>query len=69
MSFVLVPIGGTVTITGHQIDLRIAGINAEILFHLSFSSLAVFSLDPRCDSGDSRGLSSCARARGICNGS
>lgn len=42
--FVLIPIGGTVEIWGHPIDLRIADVNAGILFLLAFSSLAVYGV-------------------------
>ena len=43
-AFVLIPFGGTVEIGGHKIDLRIADINAGILFLLAFSSLAVYGV-------------------------
>lgn len=42
--FVLIPIGGTVTIWGHQVDLRIADVNAGILLLFAFSSLAVYGV-------------------------
>jgi NADH-quinone oxidoreductase subunit H len=42
--FVLIPIGGTVEIWGHEVDLRIADVNAGILFLLAFSSLAVYGI-------------------------
>lgn len=42
--FVLIPFGGTVEIWGHQINLRIADVNAGILFLLAFSSLAVYGI-------------------------
>lgn len=42
--FVLIPIGGTVEIWGHPITLRIADVNAGILFLLAFSSLAVYGV-------------------------
>lgn len=43
-AFVLIPIGGKVEILGHQIDLRIADVNAGILFLLALSSLAVYGV-------------------------
>lgn len=43
-AFVLIPIGGTVTIWGKQVELRIADINVGILFLLAFSSLAVYGI-------------------------
>jgi NADH-quinone oxidoreductase subunit H len=42
--FVLIPIGGTVTLWGHEIQLRIADVNSGILFLLAFSSLAVYGI-------------------------
>ena len=42
--FVLIPIGDTITIWGHQISLRIADINAGVLFFLALSSLAVYGV-------------------------
>ncbi len=42
--FVLIPIGGTVTLWGHEINLWIADVNAGILFLLAFSSLAVYGI-------------------------
>ena len=42
--FVLIPIGGYVTIGEHQIRLQIADINAGVLFLLSISSLAVYGI-------------------------
>lgn len=42
--FVLIPIGGTIELFGYAIDLRIADINAGILFLLAFSSLAVYAV-------------------------
>jgi NADH-quinone oxidoreductase subunit H len=42
--FVLIPIGGTVEIWGHPIDLRIADFNGGILLLLAFSSLAVYGV-------------------------
>ena len=43
-AFVLIPVGGTVTILGREVDLRIADINAGIVFLLAFSSLAVYGV-------------------------
>lgn len=43
-AFVLIPIGGTVEMFGHQVDLRIADVNAGIVFLLAFSSLAVYGV-------------------------
>lgn len=43
-AFVLIPIGGTVTLWGHPISLRIADVNSGILFLLAFSSLAVYGI-------------------------
>lgn len=43
-AFVLIPVGGTVEIWGHQINLMIADVNAGILFLLAFSSLAVYGV-------------------------
>lgn len=42
--FVLIPVGGTVQIWGHEVKLRIADVNAGILFLLAFSSLAVYGV-------------------------
>lgn len=42
--FVLIPVGGTIELWGHQIPLYIADINAGILFLLAFSSLAVYGV-------------------------
>lgn len=42
--FVLIPIGGTVHLWGYEIQLRIADVNAGILFLLAFSSLAVYGV-------------------------
>jgi NADH-quinone oxidoreductase subunit H len=42
--FVVIPFGGTVTLFGHQISLRIADVNAGIVFLLAFSSLAVYGI-------------------------
>lgn len=43
-AFVLIPFGDTVEIFGHQVTLRIADVNAGILFLLAFSSLAVYGV-------------------------
>lgn len=43
-AFVLIPIGGTVTLWGVPIKLQIADINSGILFLLAFSSLAVYGV-------------------------
>ncbi len=42
--FVLIPVGGTVEIWGHQIQLHIADVNAGILLIFAFSSLAVYGV-------------------------
>lgn len=42
--FVVIPIGGTVQLWGHQIDLFIADVNAGIVFLLAISSLAVYGV-------------------------
>lgn len=42
--FVLIPVGGTVEIGGHEVKLQIADINAGIVFLLAFSSLAVYGV-------------------------
>lgn len=42
--FVLIPIGGTIQVAGHQIALRIADVNAGIVFLLAISSLAVYGV-------------------------
>lgn len=43
-AFVLIPVGGTVEIAGHQVALRIADVNAGIVLLLAFSSLAVYGV-------------------------
>lgn len=43
-AFVLIPFGGTITVFGHPVVLRIADMNAGIVFFLAFSSLAVYSV-------------------------
>jgi NADH-quinone oxidoreductase subunit H len=43
-AFVLIPVGGTVEIGGHSIALRIADVDAGIVFLLAFSSLAVYGV-------------------------
>jgi NADH-quinone oxidoreductase subunit H len=42
--FVLIPVGGTVHIWGHAVQLRIADVNAGFLLLLAFSSLAVYGV-------------------------
>lgn len=42
--FVLIPFGDTIEIFGHKVSLRIADVNAGILFILAFSSLAVYGI-------------------------
>lgn len=44
LAFVLIPIGGTVHWFGRDIDLRVADIDAGILFLLAISSLAVYGI-------------------------
>lgn len=43
-AFALLPFGGTVTVFGHPVALRIADVNAGIVFFLAFSSLAVYGV-------------------------
>lgn len=43
-AFVLIPIGGTVTLWGHDVTLQIADVDTGILFLLAFSSLAVYGI-------------------------
>ena len=43
-AFVLIPIGGTVEIWGHEVNLVIADVNAGVVFLLAFSSLAVYGI-------------------------
>lgn len=43
-AFVLIPVGGTVHLFGRDVALRIADVNAGILFLLAFSSLAVYGV-------------------------
>lgn len=43
-AFVIIPFGGTVTLWGHPVDLRIADVNAGVLFFLALSSLAVYGI-------------------------
>ncbi len=43
-AFVLIPIGGEIHIAGYPIELRIADVNAGIVFLLAFSSLAVYGI-------------------------
>lgn len=42
--FVLIPFGDTIEIWGHKIDLKIADVNAGILFLLAISSLSVYGV-------------------------
>lgn len=42
--FVLIPVGGTVMLWGHPVALRIADVNAGIVFLLAISSLAVYGV-------------------------
>jgi NADH-quinone oxidoreductase subunit H len=43
-AFVLIPVGDTVEIFGHTVQLRIADLNSGIVFLLAFSSLAVYGV-------------------------
>lgn len=43
-SFVLIPFGNTLNLFGYTIDLRIADVNAGIVFFLAFTSLAVYGV-------------------------
>jgi len=43
-AFALIPFGGTVEIWGRPVALRIADINAGVVFFLAFSSLAVYGI-------------------------
>ncbi len=43
-AFALIPFGGAVTLLGRTIELRIADVNAGIVFFLAFSSLAVYGI-------------------------
>ena len=40
----MIPFGGTVHLWGHEVSLRIADVNAGIVFLLAFSSLAVYGV-------------------------
>lgn len=42
--FVLIPFGDTIEVFGHKVSLRIADVNAGIVFILAFSSLAVYGI-------------------------
>ena len=42
--FVLIPVGDTIEVWGHQVSLHIADVNAGIVFLLAFSSLAVYGV-------------------------
>lgn len=43
-AFVLIPVGGTIHLFGHAIELHIADVNAGFLFLLALSSLAVYGI-------------------------
>jgi len=43
-AFAFIPVGGTVHLFGRDIDLRIADVNAGIVFLLAISSLAVYAI-------------------------
>lgn len=43
-AFVLIPVGGTIHVWGHDVPLYIADVNAGIVFLLAFSSLAVYAV-------------------------
>ena len=43
-AFVLIPVGGTIYLWDHPVDLYIADINAGIVFLLAFSSIAVYGV-------------------------
>lgn len=43
-AFVLIPMGGKVTLWGHEFPLQIANVNSGILFLLAFSSLSVYGV-------------------------
>ena len=43
-AFVLIPIGSTINIGGHPVNLWIANVNAGIVLLLAFSSLAVYGV-------------------------
>lgn len=43
-AFVIIPVGGTIYLWGHPVDLYIANLNSGILFLLAFSSLAVYGV-------------------------
>lgn len=43
-AFVLIPVGGTVHLWGHEVALRVADVNAGIVLLLAFSSLAVYGV-------------------------
>lgn len=44
VAFLFIPFGGTVEIWGYKVDLRIADVNAALVFLLAFSSLAVYGV-------------------------
>ncbi len=43
LSMAVIPFGGTVTLSGYEISLQVANLNAGILFLLAFGSLSVYS--------------------------
>ena len=43
-AFALIPFGGTITLFGHTVDLRIANLNSGVVFFLAFASLAVYGV-------------------------
>lgn len=43
-AFVLIPVGGKVTVFGHEVSLYIADVNAGFVFLLAFSSIAVYGV-------------------------
>lgn len=42
--FVIIPVGGTITLWGHPIRLQMADVNAGVLFFLAVSSLSVYGI-------------------------
>lgn len=43
-AFILIPFGDTIEVFGHTVSLKIADVNAGIIFLLAFSSLAVYGV-------------------------
>lgn len=43
-AFALIPFGDTMTVFGHTVKLRLADVNAGVVFFLAFSSLAVYGV-------------------------